>query len=115
MLVGLLLLFSYYSKKLKDMRKRFKVRVFSMLRKLGLLCKAPAPYVKPRIRIKHTVYPSDSVTPLEAEIHNVLTMKKSLYKSCKFDLETRTCECGIDINKFGAYGCPTINIKKQNK
>jgi len=94
------------------MRKRFRFRVFSMLRKLGLLCKAPAPYVKPRLRIKHTVYPADSVTPLEAEIHNVLTMKKSLYKSCTSDLETRSCDRGIDLNQFGAYGCPNINIKK---
>lgn len=97
------------------MSKKFKFRVFSMLRKLGLLCKAPTPYTKPKLRIQYTVYPDANVTPLEAEIHNVLTMKKSAYKSCKFDLDTRTCECEVDINKFGAYGCPNINIKKQVK
>ena len=112
MLVGLLLLFSYINKK-KDMRNKFRLRVFSILRKLGLLCKKPAPYVKPRLRIKHTVYPGDNVTPLEAEIHNVLSTKKSAYRSCKFDLDTRTCECGVELNKFGAYGCPSINVKKQ--
>jgi hypothetical protein len=78
------------------------------LRKLGMLCKKPAPAPK-RIRISRTVYPDGNITPIQAEQHIWAETKKAGRKNCQFDVITATCPCGvIGIEQF-ALSCNKTN------
>jgi hypothetical protein len=93
------------------MRKRnLKTRMLIWMRHLGMLCRAPR-VEKPVLRIQRTVYPDNRLTPIDSEIYIYLETKKQSYKNCKFNPLTRSCECGVILDNFGAYGCPDKNKK----
>lgn len=93
------------------MRKRnLKTKMLIAMRHLGMVCRAPKPE-KTGLRIERTVYPDNRLTPIDSEVYVYLETKKQSYKNCKFDPETRTCQCGVTLDNFGAYGCPDKNKK----
>ena len=93
------------------MRKRnLKTKVLIGMRHMGMLCRAPKPE-KTGLRIERTVYPDNRLTPIDSEVYVYLITKKQSYKNCEFNPETRTCQCGITLDNFGAYGCPNKNKK----
>jgi hypothetical protein len=93
------------------MTRNWKTPLLIFLRKLGLLCRKPQP-PKPGLRIGSTVYPKDSIPMVKWMADDYLQRKKDSYKLCKFDVENRTCECGVSLEKFGEKGCNN-RTKKQ--
>jgi len=88
------------------MRKRnFKTKFQIWLRHMGLLCKKPVETRK-RIRVSHTVYPEGIVSPIDAERAVWVENKKSGIKGCMFDVDARSCECGVkSIDDFARGNC----------
>ena len=87
------------------MKRGIKTSIFLQLRRWGLLCKKPI-YKKPKLRIKSTVYPPEGTTLIDAKIHHHFVAKKlSAPNTCKFDVDTLSCECGITKEKYSLYGC----------
>jgi hypothetical protein len=86
-------------------KKRLKYRMFSFLRKLGMLCKKP---IEPKkgLRIARTVYPENRVSPIDAERAIWVENKKKALKGCLFDTNTNTCKCGVkSIDDFASKKC----------
>jgi hypothetical protein len=86
-------------------KKRLKYRMFSFLRKLGMLCKKP---IEPKkgLRIARTVYPENKVSPIDAERAIWVENKKKALKGCLFDTNTNTCKCGVkSIDDFASTKC----------
>lgn len=93
------------------MTRNWKTPILLLLRKIGLLCRKPKP-PKPGLRIASTVYPKDSIPIVKWMADDYLQRKKDSYKLCKFDVETRTCGCGVSLEKFGEKGCKNRNEKQ---
>lgn len=86
-------------------KKRLKYKVFSFLRKLGMLCKKPSE-PKQRLRIARTVYPDHTLSPIDAERAIWVENKKKALKGCMFDTDTNTCKCGVkSIDDFATKKC----------
>lgn len=85
-------------------RKSLKTFIFLRLRRMGMLCRKPRPY-KPVVRVSKTVLPDKQLTNIDREVHVYLETKKTAAKGCKFDTDTRTCECGYTMEIFGEKGC----------
>jgi len=76
-----------------------------MLRKAGMLCKKPTE-TKQRLRVSHTIYPDNRVSPIDAERAVWVENKKRALKDCMFDTSTNTCKCGVgSIDMFAINGC----------
>jgi hypothetical protein len=87
-------------------KRNLKTKLFLLLRKMGMLCKAPEPYTK-RLRVARTVLPDGNPNSLEAEIAVFLESKKLSFKGCQFNIDTQTCPCGKDLQQFLTSGCKT--------
>ena len=85
-------------------KSSLKTIILLRLRKLGLLCKKPAPY-KPQVRVSKTVYPDIEMAPIDREVHVYLEAKKMSVNGCKFDVVARKCVCGLTMDQFGERGC----------
>ena len=87
------------------MKKGIKTTLFLQLRRWGLLCKKPV-YKKPKLRIKSTAYPPGDISLIDTKIHHHFVAKKlSAPESCKFNVDTLSCECGITKEKYSMSGC----------
>jgi hypothetical protein len=93
------------------MKRNWKIYCFLALKKLGLLCKVPPPQ-KLKVRVQSTVHPPEHISTLDVQILHYLQSKKNSYSKCKFDVEKRTCECGVTLEKFGEKGCNNKNNKQ---
>jgi len=91
-------------------KKNLKTKVLIGMRHMGMICRAPKPE-KTGLRIAKTIYPDNRLTPIDSEVYVYLETKKLSFKNCKFNSETRTCQCGITLDNFGTYGCPDKNKK----
>jgi hypothetical protein len=88
------------------MRKRnIKTKLLLWLRHRGMLCKKPVE-VKRRIKISHTVYPEGNISPIEAERAVWVENKKAGIKGCMFDVDKKSCTCGVkSIDDFARGNC----------
>jgi len=78
--------------------RNFTTHTLLLLRKLGMLCKKPQP-IK-RLRISRTVWP-DRDSDIDSQRHVWVETKKTTRQSCKFDLTTASCVCGVNsIEQF---------------
>ena len=93
------------------MKRNFRTHVLLFLRRNGFLCKLNKPKPPKKLLISHTVYPDKMLSPLDTEVYVYLQNKKSSYRNCEFDVLTRSCVCGISLDKFGANGCPNKSTK----
>jgi len=78
-------------------QRKIKNKMLVGLRKMGFLKKQPI--LKPmkcRTITNYKPYESDIVARQHVYIQNKLSVKKN----CKFDVETRTCVCGSDLDGF---------------
>lgn len=94
------------------MKRNWKIQVFLVLRKWGMLCKKPQEPKPQRLRVKSTVYPPSNVSFTQQQRFSYLNNKKSSYKNCKFNPENESCECGVTLDGFGARGCSEKNKKQ---
>ena len=95
------------------MKRNWKIQLFLILRKWGMLCKPPQEHkYEKRLKIKSTIYPPENVSFIQQQRFSYLNNKKSSYKNCKFNPETETCECGVTLDIFGAKGCSEKNKKQ---
>ena len=100
-------------------KRNFKTWCLLSLRRVGMLCKKPVE-PKPRIRVAKTIHPDGTVdilparvqskdivnvTPMKSEVHVWIENKKSAFKNCRFDSESGSCECGVDLDDFASSGC----------
>jgi len=86
-------------------KKRLKYKLLGHLRNLGMLCKKPIE-PKKRLRISHTIYPDNRMSPIDVERAVWVENKKKALKNCMFDTNTNTCKCGIkSIDDFAAKKC----------
>jgi len=88
------------------MKRNLKTHFLLFLRRNGFLCKISKPKPLKKLLISHTVYPDKTLSPLDTEVYIYLQTKKSSYRNCEFDVLSRTCVCGVSLDKFGANGCP---------
>ena len=87
------------------MKRGIKTSILLQLRRWGLLCKKPT-YKKLKIKVQSTVYPPEGTTSMDAKIHNHFAAKKiSAPESCKFNIDTLSCECGVTKEKYSTGGC----------
>ena len=80
------------------------------LRRNGFLCRI-ARRKPSTLLISHTVYPDVQLSSIDTEVHIYLQNKKSSAKNCVFNVTTRSCVCGISLEKFGEKGCPNKSNK----
>lgn len=93
------------------MKKGLKTQTLILFRKLGLLCRKPAPF-KPQIRIQKSIAPDG--TPIDHE--DLAFAKNSLMginimgkdkKVCHYDYRTHSCRCGVTIQSLKeGENCP---------
>ena len=88
------------------MRKRnIKTKLLLWFRYRGMLCKKPVEK-KRRIKVSHTVYPEGVVSPIDAERAVWVENKKSTIKGCMFDVDKKSCSCGVkSIDDFARGNC----------
>lgn len=97
------------------MKDIIKFKAIMALRRLGLIPQPSEPF-KQNIKISKTVYPTSTdtvvMTPIETAVYIYLENKKSSFNGCQFNTETKTCVCGVTVNKFGEKGCPNRSNSK---
>lgn len=87
-------------------KRNITTHFLRMLRKVGLLCKKPAPY-KPKLRIQKsvdvdgTVISHDDLILAKTTLHGVTGTGKDK-KMCHYDYRTHSCRCGMTIEKMKA-------------
>lgn len=85
-------------------KRNLKTKLFLQLRKWGMICRKPQPYTH-RLRIAKTVLPDGTPSSIEAEEYVFLQNKKLSMPKCGFDIDTKTCGCGVSFQEFLTGQC----------
>ena len=85
-------------------KRNLKTKLFLQLRKWGMICRKPQPYIH-RLRIAKTVLPDGTPSSIEAEEYVFLQNKKLSMPKCGFDIDNKTCDCGISFQGFLTGQC----------
>ena len=85
-------------------KRNLQTTLLLQLRKLGMICRKLQPYTH-RLRIAKTVFPEGTPSSIEAEEYVFLQNKKLSMPKCGFDIDTKTCGCGISFQEFLTGQC----------
>jgi len=85
-------------------KRNIETYLLLFLRRLGMICKSKRPH-KYEIKIQSTCYPPERASAIEAEQHVWILNKLSGRKNCQFDVNTRTCSCGVKTIEEFALHC----------
>jgi hypothetical protein len=76
----------------------FKSSVLIFLRKINLISKKQME-LKP-MKVRTVVGYDDIYTDLEVQRHVFIINKLSVRKGCEFNPETKSCDCGANLDEF---------------
>jgi hypothetical protein len=75
-----------------------KTNVLILMRKLNIISKKER-ILKP-MRVTTVVGYDEDYNDLESQRHVFMLNKLSVRKGCQFNVETKNCSCGADIDEF---------------